>query len=617
MVTEADRISDPRAIYAERLAIRQAVVERLDRLDRWLAHTRFAVFVLFVVACAVAYAELATAWLIAIPGLAFVVLVVVHDRLARARARAARAVEHFRAGLDRLDDRWAGQGVLTTDHVAADHPYALDLDLFGAGSVFDLLCRARTRAGEETLARWLSEEFGGAGAQPGVVDRLRARQASVRALGDRVDLREDLAILGAAVRVEVRPTSLIAWGRAPGPSARLTKLWAISGLLAPPLLVAGVLAWVWGQGPWLVIGLALAEAIVHRVSKTELEQLAGPLDRSGQELGVLAELIERVEREPVEDPRLVGLSERLRGAALAIARLRRLVGWFEAQRNGLFAPIALLLGWAPSFALAIERWRAERGPQIAEWFAALGEWEATSSLACHAFEHPDDPFPTLVEGNGEGQRPCLIGESLGHPLLAIASCVRNSLALGRAGQPQTYVISGSNMSGKSTFLRTVGSNVVLALAGAPVRAAALELSPVRLGATLRIQDSLLDGRSRFWAELIRLRTISELADRGPVLFLLDEIFHGTNSHDRRIGAEALLHSLLERGAIGLLTTHDLALAQAAEALAPQAANMHFQDELGDGELVFDYRMRPGVVERSNALALMRAVGLKVELGPRV
>ena len=609
---------DPGAIYRDRLEQREAVVARLDRSDRRLAQARFWAFVAFVACSVIVYRELASAWLLAGPALVFVVLVVIHDRLHRARARASRAVEHYREGLARLEDRWAGRGLLGCDYVADDHPFAADLDLFGSGSLFDLLCRARTRAGEQTLARWLSDEFGGAGAEPGVVDRLRARQASVRALIDHVDLREDLAVLGAIARgtdVHARapePAGLLAWGAAPSIAPGLARLWAFCGLLAPVWAIAGVVAWAWGFGPWVLVGLGLFEGIVHRFGKTSLEAIAGPLDRRAQELELIAALLERVEREPVGDPRLVELSARLRGAAEAIASLRRLVGWFEAQRNGLFAPIAFLVSWGPSFALAIERWRTEQGPRIGEWFAALGEWEATCSLAGHAFEHPDDPFPTLLDFDGpDASGPRLVGEALGHPLLPLASCVRNSLALGRGSVARTYVISGSNMSGKSTFLRTLGSNVVLALAGAPVRAHALELSPLRIGATLRIQDSLQDGRSRFWAELVRLRVISELADRGPLLFLLDEIFHGTNSHDRRIGAEALLRSLIERGAIGLLTTHDLALAQAAAALAPAAANVHFQDELREGELVFDYKMREGVVERSNALALMRAVGLDV------
>ena len=174
------------------------------------------------------------------------------------------------------------------------------------------------------------------------------------------------------------------------------------------------------------------------------------------------------------------------------------------------------------------------------------------------------------------------------------------------------LVSGSNMSGKSTLLRTVGINTVLALAGAPVRAAALRITPLAIGATLRIQDSLQEGRSRFYAEITRIREIANTA-RGPVplLFLLDELFHGTNSHDRVIGANGLLQSLLDEGAIGLMTTHDLALAQIADRLAPRAANVHFQDSIEERTITFDYRMRPGPVTRSNALALMRAVGLEV------
>jgi DNA mismatch repair ATPase MutS len=193
--------------------------------------------------------------------------------------------------------------------------------------------------------------------------------------------------------------------------------------------------------------------------------------------------------------------------------------------------------------------------------------------------------------------------------------VANDLALG-GGAPPLVIVSGSNMSGKSTLLRTVGVNVVLALAGAPVRARSLRVGALSVGATLRIQDSLQAGESRFYAEISRIRSILARAEETPaggipVLFLLDEVLAGTNSHDRAIGAEAILRGLLERRAIGLVTTHDLALAEIAARLAPAAENVHFEDRLVDGRMVFDYRMRPGVVRRSNALELMRSIGLDV------
>jgi DNA mismatch repair ATPase MutS len=189
--------------------------------------------------------------------------------------------------------------------------------------------------------------------------------------------------------------------------------------------------------------------------------------------------------------------------------------------------------------------------------------------------------------------------------------VRNDVAID--GEIRLLVVSGSNMSGKSTLLRTIGINAVMALAGAPVRAAGLRMTPLAVGATLRIQDSLQEGRSRFYAEITRIRELADLA-RGttPLLFLLDELFHGTNSHDRLIGSTGVLRSLLARGAIGLITTHDLALTAIADSLAPRATNVHFEDRFEGDAIVFDFRMKPGPVTRSNALALMRSVGLDVD-----
>jgi DNA mismatch repair ATPase MutS len=243
---------------------------------------------------------------------------------------------------------------------------------------------------------------------------------------------------------------------------------------------------------------------------------------------------------------------------------------------------------------------------VPRWLAAIGEFEALSSLASHAWEHPDDPFPSFSD---EGE-PVFDGDGLGHPLIPEGRCIRNDVHLGEA--LHLLIVSGSNMSGKSTLLRTVGVNAVLALAGAPVRATRLRLSQLAVGASIRIVDSLQDGTSRFYAEVKRLGQVVEIS-RGPtsLLFLLDEILSGTNSHDRAIGAEAVVRRLVESGSIGLVTTHDLALARIADSLGERAANVHFEDHLEEGRMVFDYRMQPGIVRKSNALALMRAVGLEV------
>jgi DNA mismatch repair ATPase MutS len=268
--------------------------------------------------------------------------------------------------------------------------------------------------------------------------------------------------------------------------------------------------------------------------------------------------------------------------------------------------VGALLLWTTQLALAIERWRRRHGALVGQWVIALGEIEALVSLATYSAEHPDDPMPTLADGVA-----CFAAEGLVHPLLPRRVAVPNDLALG-TGPVRAMVVSGSNMSGKSTLLRAVGVNVVLAQAGAPVSARAVRLTPLELGASFRPQDSLQHGQSRFYAEIGRLRRTVDLLETGrPVLFLLDELLSGTNSYDRARGARAIVEHLVRRGAIGLLTTHDLALASIADALAPAMANVHFEDTLDGGALRFDYRLRSGVVERSNAVELMRAVGLPV------
>lgn len=593
---------DPRAELTRRLAARREAVDRLDRRDAALARGRLAVF---AAALALAWLSLgahrlSAGWLVA-PLAAFVLLAALHDRVFRARARLKRAIAFHERALARLDGRFAGAG--TPGDALADpaHPYALDLDLFGRGSLFELLCAARTRAGEVRLAAWLL-----APAEPA---EIRARQRAVAALAPRLDLREDLAVLGDDVRASVDPGALAAWGEA----AALVEPWLLPASLAfAGAALATAAIWAAGLEPVPFVAVLLSEWAFGRALREPLLRVLAGLERPAAELRVLAELLARLEREPLQDdPRLAALQAALAGpgapASVAIARLQRTVSRMEWARNQFFAPLAFALAWTPLHAALVERWRLAHGRRIRGWLDAAADLEALSSLAGHAYEHPEDPFPEIVDP-GPDRRPLLDGDALRHPLLPGA--VPNDLRLGGDG-PRVLLVSGSNMSGKSTYLRTVGVNVVLALAGAPVRAARLRLTPVRPGATLRIQDSLQAGKSRFYAEITRLKELSDLAaGEPPLLFLLDEILHGTNSHDRRIGAEAIVRGLAARGAVGLVTTHDLALTELAGSDAT-LANAHFEDQVRDGEIAFDYRLRAGVVAHSNALALMRAVGLRL------
>ena len=422
-------------------------------------------------------------------------------------------------------------------------------------------------------------------------------------------LAEALAFLGHDVRAGGDPEALARWGAESPPAVSSVGRWVAFAVMAATL--ATLAAWMaerLGPQPFLI--LLAVECVVALVARPRADTaLAGVAER-GAELTHLAALLARIERERFTTPGLAARVARFgsaQGAASArLARLARLVTWLEARHNTVFALLAALLLWKTQIGLAVAAWRAAHGASIGGWVEAVGEIEALSSIAGYAYENPDAPFPEFAEAG-----PILEADGLGHPLIASARCIRNDIRLG--AEPRVLAVSGSNMSGKSTWLRTVGANVVLAQAGAPVRATRMRLSPLAVGGTLKVHDSLQEGRSRFYAEILRLRQLLDLA-KGPkpLLFLIDEVLAGTNSHDRLQGAEAVIRGLLERGAIGLFTTHDLTLAEVAGHLAPRAVNVHFADHLdGHGKLAFDYRMRPGVVQQSNALALMRAVGLEV------
>jgi DNA mismatch repair ATPase MutS len=294
----------------------------------------------------------------------------------------------------------------------------------------------------------------------------------------------------------------------------------------------------------------------------------------------------------------------------AAKRIHRLERWVEMLGNSshyLMRAVRRLLLWREQVAMGIEVWRQESGSRIGYWIQALAEFEAISAIATFAFEHPHWNFPELVDSDSARFEAA----GLRHPLIARDKCVPNDVALNQ--DSRLLIVSGSNMSGKSTLLRSIGLNTILAWAGAPVAASELRLSCLHAGASIRVTDSLKDNRSRFFAEITRLRQIVELTREGkPTLFLLDELLSGTNSHDRRIGASGIVRGLLRGDAVGLLTTHDLALAEIEQDSGTHATNVHFEDRITDGRVEFDYKLRPGVVTHSNALELMRAVGLDVD-----
>lgn len=607
-------MENPRVIYSQLLEERRREVAAREARHHSLGYGRLAAVVcgLAMVWLALVHHTFSIAWVV-LPVAVFAALIVIHEQLLRKLALRRQAVRFFERALARLDGKWAGTGERGERYLDPAHPYAHDLDLFGKGSLFELLCTARTHIGEETLARWLLHA--------GDPDTVRARQQAVDELRTRVDLREDLAVLAEEARTGVDPVSLAAWGETPPrlkPGLR-KAVWAfttlgilgVCAIIITELNQAAILALPTVLSPlgdlfW--IALLVNAAFLYRIRGSMAEVAAG-VEASAHELRLLAGVLGRLEQEKFRSPLLAGLRSSLdtegEPPSQRIARLRRLMEYLDSRDNVFVRLAEFFILWTPHVAIKVEKWRRHSGPSVRRWLVALGEMEALCSLASHAFEHPDDPFPEFTTAS-----PQFEAEAIGHPLLEESRLVRNDVRLG--GELRLLVVSGSNMSGKSTMLRTLGVNAILAQAGAPVRAKRLMLSPLAVGASLHVVDSLQSGVSHFYAEILRIRQILDQT-KGPlpVLFLVDEILHGTNSHDRRIGSEALARGLVERGAMGLITTHDLALAHIADVLAPRAANVHFEDQLENGRMQFDYVMRPGVVRKSNAIELMRSVGLEI------
>ncbi|MBD3675961.1 MAG: DNA mismatch repair protein MutS [Planctomycetaceae bacterium] len=594
--------SKPADIYREQLRKRQ---QRLQKLERW--DQRFATFrgITF-------FGSLILLWqfyvgdgipesVFLLPLAIFVMLVIGHVQLRDRIALVKRAVIHYQHALDRLKGRWQGIGYDGERYRDPDHPYANDLDLFGPGSVFELITRCQTRLGEDRLAEWFL--------QPADRETIGERQLAVQELTDRVMLREELEVLHPPLKQTADQNRLKTWG---DQHSDQKPLWLM--VLVSVLSLASI-SFLWGAYSGFVpisffIASLTTQVLVLLIYRPSLhaEFMAAEHMRDG--LPVAVSVLKLIESQPHESRALQVIQERLnveqKPPSQRLNQLLKQVNLLSnCTRNQFMIPLAILFGLHFHITYRIIRWKHRFGPHIDDWLQSIGEWESLLSLAGHRFEFPNNVFPKI-----EAEGPIFSGEHLRHPLLEREDCVANSVSLDQ--QQKLLLVSGSNMSGKSTLLRTVGTNLVLAYAGSSVHAESLRLSVMQLGAAMRVSDSLREGKSLFYAVVTRLKQIVDLTSGSRELFyLIDEILPGTNSHDRRLGAEGVLRSLVSRNTLGLVTTHDLALTRIVESLDNQATNVHFEDHLEDGKMSFDYQLRPGVVKKSNALELMKMIGLDV------
>jgi hypothetical protein len=547
--------------------------------------------------------------LAAVSAVAFVVLVFVHDRVLARLRRAEGSVAWAEEGLRRMAGDFAREPRPGEPKAEEAHAYAGDLDVFGRGGLLQSIDTTRTREARALLARWL--------ASPASPEEIRDRQSAARELATKVDTREALAVEGGIVAEE--PPSLaplLAWTKN-GSGIDAGAVIQLLAIALPAITIALIVfgaklpipRWTW------VVTLA-GQLLVGTRFRGKLKPAIEAASEHSDGLARFSRMLQVIEEARFEEPHLASLHAKIAAgpASQSIARLGRIVGYASARRNEVFKLlVAPLLLWDLNCALALERWRTRFGREMPAQLEALFRVEALAALGARAYEQPSDAWPTIAH------EISLDAKGLAHPLITPEKAVRNDVSFD--AERSILLVTGSNMSGKSTLMRAIGSNVVLALAGAPVRARSLATSPFRVWTSMRVSDDLHAGVSHFFAELKRLKAVVDAADvapvNEPVLFLLDEILHGTNSRERHLGARGIVRHLSKKHACGAVSTHDLALAALEQELAGRVRNVHLREqvELVDGKetMTFDYVLREGVVTSSNALRLMRIVGLDVDV----
>ncbi len=523
------------------------------------------------------------------------------QRYRHSRNRMFRLQEFYCRAVRRLKDNWARNGSNGGEFHESAHAYARDLNIFGEGSLFELLCTVRTAIGQRRLAEYLLRT-------PALEETL-LRQDAIRELKDRTDLREGVALLGEFEFLQSKRETFDEWLHSPAFS--VSKPLRILSLITSTALASMVLiGFATSLVPWSalivwIVPILALQSIIGLLFHDRVNRMLGCVQPLSVEVQVLRQGLQLLDAQQFRSVKLRDLAERVRNSSRSVRNMERLLNALGERHKPWFYGPSLFLLFATQMCMAIEAWRIEHGGALRTWLDVWVEFEALNALATYAYENPANTFPEFTREGAKFE-----AEDLGNPLLPRLSCIRNDIQLNEG--LQFYILSGSNMSGKSTLLRAIGLNAVLAFAGAPVRARSLRLTHLSVWASISVTDSMLDGKSKFLAEIDRLRQTLEAAAGGKtVLFLVDEIFSGTNSPDRRIAAEAVVRTLISRGAIGALSTHDIALTEIAAKTELRGMNMHMGSRGAGDPMDFDYRLKPGVTDESNALAIARMAGVPV------
>jgi hypothetical protein len=586
---------------------------RLVEIQASVAHLRLGQMLAFAILCAAIAAILLLGFLaftrrsVLLPYAILPLPALVYSGREVRRRKSAllknmRLERYYQRGIARLEGRWAGTGASGEEFKREEHPYEHGLHLFGESSLFQLLCTCRTEIGRRTLAGYLLD--------PPDLQEITERQAAVQELHSRADLRERIGLLGEFDFEESRWETFVDWLESPRfpvhPALRIAAV-ITAGALGMLLLLGFDSVFPWSRLIVWIAPLLAAHSLAGLFYRSRVLDSLRALRSMGLELGVLAQGLKLLRSERFQSPRLQRIVACVAqdNAPLAVRRLERLIHALNERDKEWFYAVSRALLIGTQLFLSIEKWKAQHGASLARWLSAWGEFEALVALSGYSYEHPENSAPNFLE-----DKTAFEGSGLAHPLLPAKVCIRNDVNLN--DKTKFYIVSGSNMSGKSTLIRTVGLNAILAYAGAPVCATDLRLSLFSIHPSLAVVDSLRDGKSKFLAEMDRLRqALDATLESRPVLFLIDEILSGTNSGDRRVAAEAIVRTLVERGAIGIVSTHDLALTKLASVEELGGANVHMGSRDSSDPMNFDYILKPGITTESNALAIARLAGVPV------
>jgi hypothetical protein len=592
----------PLEVYNSRAEEFGAMAGRLQKLSNRLSMARLAVFAggLILLATLLTVSVVAAITALALTLVIFAWLVIKYQTTEKSRKRYLRLEEINRLEIKCLDGDFSGfkSG---DEYAERDHPYTYDLDIFGRASVFQLICRTTSKPASDILAGYLKK--------PAPADEVLSRQEAVKELAPMTDWRQELITTGYQnAGAGNDPSALLNWLSSDdlfinrGREKTVILLLSMFALASVALVIAGLPA-------VLLAPVFTVNFIFYFTRFRKITKLHDQVSRSSDLLRTYSSAIGMIENETFKAGKLKLLQGSFRGKTDASGQVRmlsRLVNRLDSRLNVLVSiPLNLLFFTDIRFCLALEEWKGKHASSIPGWFDAMAEFEVLSSFANLTFNNPSWVFPEIVPDFFTFR-----AVNMGHPLIPEKKRISNVFE--SSGQGRTILITGSNMSGKSTFLRTCGVNTVLALAGAPVCASSFTLSPARIHSSMRISDSLEESISSFYAELRRLRSVITEAEKDPKVFLLlDEILRGTNSDDRFTGSVALIKQLADYGTVAMVATHDLRLAGLSKDIPGKIDNYHFDVKISGEELFFDYKLTPGVCSSFNASLLMKKMGIKV------